>query len=126
MATAQLLHCMVRSGLSLPSIYLLSSYPPLWKDVDALAQLTAPASAVNILHYPPLYCFTGRIPFFVTDLIANSGVDRPLHGIFEQQHPTPGGVYLLVIVQHIALIAALTYVTVSLTSHPFLRCVLHS
>ena len=109
--------------LSLPSIYLLSSYPPLWKDVDALAQLTAPASAVNILHYPPLYCFTGRIPFFVTDLIANSGVDRPLHGIFEQQHPTPGGVYLLVIVQHIALIAALTHVTVSLTSHPFLRCV---
>jgi hypothetical protein len=40
--------------------------------------------------------------------IANYGVNRPLQGIFEQQYPIPGGVYLLVIIQHIALIAALT------------------
>jgi hypothetical protein len=36
--------------LSIPSIYLLSSFSPLWKDVDALGQLLAPASALNILH----------------------------------------------------------------------------
>ena len=109
--------------LSIPSIYLLSSYPPLWKDVDALGQLAAPASVINILHYPPLYCFSARIPFFLASWIANVGVNRPIHCLFEQQQPSLEGIYFLVIIQHIALIAALTYAIVSLTSNRFLRCV---
>jgi hypothetical protein len=108
--------------LSIPSTYLLISYPPLWKDVDALGQLIAPASVVNILHYPPLYCFSARIPFFVTSSIANMRVNRSLHFLFEQQQPSLQGVFLLVIVQHIALVAALTYTTVSLTPNRFVRC----
>ena len=110
--------------LSIPSIYLLSSYPPLWKDVDALGQLTEPASVINILHYPPLYSFAGRIPFFVTSWIANIWVSRPLQSLFEQQHPSPEGIFLLVILQHIALISALTYTIVSLTSNGSVRCIL--
>ena len=110
--------------LSIPSIYLLSSFSPLWKDVDALGQLLAPASALNILHYPPLYCFVSRIPFFITSWITNLWVSRPLHGLFEQQEPSLEGIYLLVIVQHIALIAALAYTTLCLTSNRFVRCVL--
>ena len=52
--------------LSLPSIYLLSFYPPLWKDVDANGQLLRPASDLNILHFPPVYSFLGRVPFALT------------------------------------------------------------
>src|SRR5262249_31986119 len=109
--------------LSIPSVYLLSSHAPLWKDADASGQLLAPASALNILHYPPLYCFLGRIPFFITSWIANIWGPRPLHSLFEQQEPSVEGIYLLVIVQHILLIGALTYTTLCLTSDRFVRCV---
>jgi hypothetical protein len=110
--------------LSIPSIYMLCAYPPLWKDVDALGQLLAPASALNILHYPPLYCFLARIPFLITSWLAGVGTNAQLLNIFEQQQPLYEGVYLLVICQHIALVAALTYMVVSLTSNRAMRCAL--
>jgi hypothetical protein len=110
-------------ALSIPSIYLLFFYPPLWKDVDALGQLIVPASVLNILHNPPLYCFPARIPFLITSWVANIWMNRSLCGVFEQQQPSLSGIYLLVIVQHIALIAALTYTIVSLTSNRSLRFV---
>jgi hypothetical protein len=110
-------------ALSIPSIYLLFCYPPLWKDVDALGQLVAPASVLNILHNPPLYCFLARVPFLITSWIANIWMNRPLYGVFEQQQPSLEGIYLLVIVQHIALISALTYTVASLTSNRSLRFV---
>jgi hypothetical protein len=59
--------------LAIPSFYLLSSYPPLWKDTDALVQLTFPPGDGNILHFPPLYCFLGRIPFAVTSRLKPTG-----------------------------------------------------
>jgi hypothetical protein len=107
--------------LSIPSIYLLSSYPPLWKDVDALAQLALPANDLNILHFPPVYCFLGRLPFVVTSWIAGAGGHRPVQSLFEQQVPSLLCLYLLVIVQHILLIAALTYTVLSLTTNRTLR-----
>ena len=96
--------------LSLPSLYLLLAYPPLWKDVDALGQLIWPAGWGNILHYPPLYCFTGRIPFWIGDsiLAVLSGQSLPALSLFAEQHPTWLGIELLIIAQHAGLIAALT------------------
>ena len=76
---------------------MLCAYPPLWKDVDALGQLLAPASSINILHYPPLYCFLGRIPFFITSWLAGIGTDAQLLNIFEEQRPSYQGIYLLVV-----------------------------
>jgi hypothetical protein len=96
--------------LSLPSLYLLLVYPPIWKDVDALAQLIWQAGWGNILHYPPLYCFTGRIPFWLGDCILALLSGQPLPGLnlFREQHPTWLGIELLVIAQHVGLITALT------------------
>ena len=107
--------------LSLPSIYLLSSYPPLWKDIDANGQLLRPASELNILHYPPVYCFLGRIPFVLTTWFSEGG-RRPFPSLFDQQMPPLAGFYLLVIIQHLLLIAALTYVVTALTQNRTLRC----
>ncbi len=107
--------------LSLPSIYLLSSYPPLWKDIDAIGQLLRPASELNILHFPPVYSFLGRIPFVLTTWISEGG-RRPLPSLFDQQMPPLAGFYLLVVVQHLLLIAALTYVVTVLTQNRTLRC----
>jgi hypothetical protein len=97
--------------LSLPSLYLLVLYPPIWKDVDALAQLVWQAGWGNILHYPPLYCFTGRIPFWVGDSILALLSGQPLPGLnlFGEQHPSWLGIELLVICQHAALITAFTH-----------------
>jgi len=107
------------------SVYLSAEFlPTALERCRRLGQLIAPASVINILHYPPLYSFSGRIPFFITSWIAEIGVHRPVHGLFEQQRPSPAGVYFLVIVQHITLIAALTYTTLCLTSNRSLRCVL--
>src|ERR1700721_2747931 len=96
--------------LALPSLYLLLAYPPLWKDVDALGQLIWPAGWGNILHYPPLYCFTGRIPFWIGDsmLAVLSGQSLPGLRLFAEQHPSWLGLELLIIAQHAGLIAALT------------------
>jgi len=107
--------------LAIPSVYLLSSYPPLWKDVDALGQLALPACDLNILHFPPVYCFLGRIPFAVTSWLAGPGGHRTVQSLFEQQVPSLIGIYLLVVIQHILLIAALTYTVLSLTNSRLLR-----
>jgi hypothetical protein len=107
--------------LSLPSIYLLSSYPPLWKDIDANGQLLRPASEINILHFPPVYSFLGRVPFVLTTWLSE-GANRPLPSLFDQQTPPLAGFYVLVIIQHLLLIAALTYVVTALTENRPLRC----
>jgi hypothetical protein len=107
--------------LSLPSIYLLSSYPPLWKDIDANSQLLSPASELNILHFPPVYCFLGRVPFVLTTWFSQGG-RRPFPSLFNQQVPPLAGFYLLVIIQHLLLIAALTYLVTVLTQDRTLRC----
>jgi hypothetical protein len=96
--------------LAVPSAYLLVTFPPLWKDVDAICQLILKAGSVNILHFPPVYCFLGRIPFVAAAILTG----QPVHGIFAEQTPSLLGIYLLVIGQHVALVASLTYAVVAI------------
>jgi hypothetical protein len=107
--------------LSLPSLYLLSSYPPLWKDIDANSQLLRPISDLNVLHFPPVYSFVARVPFVLTTWFGEGG-RRPLVSVFAQQRPSLAGFYLLVLIQHLLLIFALTYVLTALTQNRALRC----
>ncbi len=89
--------------LSLPSVYLLLSYPPLWKDIDALAQIIEPASVTNIYHFPALYCFLSRIPIWLGDLL-----QRPhWPNLLSRQYPTLAGLYLLIALQQAALVTSL-------------------
>src|ERR1700741_4895990 len=109
--------------LSLPSLYLLLVYPPIWKDVDALGQLIWQAGWDNILHYPPLYCFTGRIPFWLGDSILALLSGQPVPGLhlFAEQHPTWLGIELLIIAQHAGLITALTLLVRTAALSPLAR-----
>lgn len=91
--------------LVLPSLWFLARYLPFWKDIDATVQLIASAYDDNLLHFPPLYSFLGRVPFFVIDSIL--GGHAP--GIFERQHPSLAAVYGLVVLQHAGLWLALRY-----------------
>jgi hypothetical protein len=98
--------------LALPSLWFLFYYLPFWGGIDATVQLVEPVHDENILHFPPLYCFLARIPFFITDVLLNG---HPA-GIFERQHPSLTTVYALAVVQHIVLWVALRYFIFSIPS----------
>jgi len=90
--------------LIIPSLYLIFTYPPLWVGIDATCQLTFKAGSINILHYPPVYCFLSRIPFSVASLVEGH---RFHHHLLSKQIPSPLGIYFLIILQHMALIGSL-------------------
>ena len=103
--------------LVLPSLWFLLRYLPFWKDIDATVQLIAAAYDDNLLHFPPVYSFLARVPFFVIDSIL--GGDAP--GIFERQHPSLVAVHGLVVLQHAALWLALRYFIFSFPARPIAR-----
>jgi hypothetical protein len=103
--------------LALPSLWFLARYLPFWKDIDATVQLIASVYDDNLLHFPPVYSFLGRVPFFVIDSIL--GGHAP--GIFERQHPSLAAVYGLVVLQHAGLWLALRYFIFSFPAQDIAR-----
>ena len=103
--------------LSLPSAYLLAVYPCLWKDVDALGQLIAPADVGNIYHFPALFCFSARAVIWIGDQFSMS---RPFD-LFALQRPTVLGIYALVVFQQIGLVVSLGLLCKVLTNRHALR-----
>ncbi len=99
--------------LSLPSVYLFASTPPLWRDSDGFYQVATKFEFLTVLHWPPLYCFCARIPFLAAAIFEGSF----FHTGFSFQSPriTDLGVYLLLVSQHLLLIAALLSVSITLT-----------
>jgi hypothetical protein len=96
--------------LVLPSAWMFWRFLPFWKDVDAVHQLISPAWAANILHFPPIYCFGGRLPLWLTDKLLFGTAPS----IFEEQHPSLEAGFALLILQHVSLWAALRYFLFSL------------
>jgi hypothetical protein len=103
--------------LVLPSLWFLARYLPFWKDIDATVQLLASAYDDNLLHFPPLYSFVGRVPFFVIDSILSGHAP----GIFERQHPSLAAVYGLVVLQYAGLWLALRYFIFSFPARDIAR-----
>jgi len=96
--------------LILPSSWMFWRFLPFWKDVDAFHQLISPAWEANILHFPPIYCFGARLPFWVADKLISGSAPS----IFGEQHPSLAAVLALLILQHAGLWAALRYFLFSL------------
>jgi type IV secretory pathway TrbD component len=103
--------------LSLPSVYLVTVYPCLWKDVDALGQLIAPADIGNIYHFPALFCFSARAVIWIGDQLSMS---RPFD-LLASQRPTIVGIYALVVFQQIGLFVSLGLLCKVLTNRHTLR-----
>jgi hypothetical protein len=91
--------------LILPSSWMFWRFLPFWKDVDAIHQLISPAWEANILHFPPIYCFGARLPFWLVDKLISGSAPS----IFDEQRPSLAAVLALVILQHAGLWAALRY-----------------
>jgi hypothetical protein len=111
--------------LSLPSLYFLSSFPPFWRDSDGFYQVTAKPSYLTLLHWPPLYCLTARIPIWLGDSLAArfSGKSAPAVAV---DHAALGdaGVEALILLQHAILVLAVYYACISITRRPLLRIVI--
>ena len=91
--------------LALPSSWMFWRFLPFWKDVDAFQQLISPAWEANILHFPPIYCFGARLPFWLADKLISGSAPS----IFDGQRPSLAALLALLILQHGALWAALRY-----------------
>ena len=105
--------------LSLPSLYLFISTPPLWRDSDGFYQVATKFEFLTVLHWPPLYCFCARIPFLAATILDGSF----FHTGFSFQWPriTDLGVYLLLVSQHLLLIGTLLSICLILARSWLLR-----
>ena len=108
--------------LALPSLYLLFTFPPLWRDSDGFFQVYERFNHVTILHWPPLYCFAARIPIALGHVIASVATGHGLVGFhFAPPQFTNLGIYLLLITQHATLIGTLFLICIVLTESFFIR-----
>jgi hypothetical protein len=93
--------------LALPSFWLMTVVPPLWRGIDAYVQLTYPPGPSTILLHGPLYCELARLPLWI-GYLTGSG---PMHFFEFMKHPrlTDAGIYLLLGLQHVGLWFAAFY-----------------
>jgi len=107
--------------LLVPSVWMLSVIPPLWKDIDAYIQVTQPPGIGTILQYGPLYCFVARIPLYLGYIVdcIRLGAPFPTRDFF--LHPTlsDSGVFMLLLSQHVALCCSAFHL-IAVTSRLFL------
>ena len=96
---------LVLAILIAPSIWLLATVPPLWRDSDGYNQITGKLGEMTIVHFPPLYCFAARIPLYLGKLAEclRSGAELPGTGFFGAPHLTDTGIFSLVCAQHLLL-----------------------
>jgi hypothetical protein len=94
--------------VALPSIFFLLAVPPLWRDCDGFYQLATKPNLLQVLHWPPLYCFLGRIPLLLGDLLSRFFPGRPTPSLsFDDPAFTDIGLYLLALSQHVLLVVSL-------------------
>jgi hypothetical protein len=104
--------------LSIPSVYILLTLPPLWRDEDAFNEIASTFAPRGIIHYLPGYCFGGRLIVFAGSIV---GGLLGGHGIpYLSISRTPigdAGIYTLIVVQHLLLVLSLFYAVRTLSDH---------
>jgi hypothetical protein len=93
--------------LMLPSAFFLLRVSPLWRDSDGFYQLSDKPNLLQILHWPPLYCFLARIPLLIGDLAAPVFGKPASPMSFDNPAFTSTGLLFLVFSQHVFLVASL-------------------
>jgi hypothetical protein len=110
--------------LALPSIYVLLTLPPLWRDSDGFNEVASTFAPKGIIHWLPGYCLGARLILLgagiVGSLLGGHGIPylsisiTPLNNV---------GIYTLIVVQHFFLVFSLFYVVSTLSSRFLLRAV---
>jgi hypothetical protein len=110
--------------LVVPSLYILLTLPPLWRDTDGFNEIASTFAPKGIIHWLPGYCLVARLLMILAGIIGNlvSG-----HGLPYLSLSTPElndvAIYSLLVIQHLFLICSLSFVIRTLTSLFLLRLV---
>src|SRR6516165_6243487 len=57
--------------LLLPSIYILLTVPPLWRDSDGFNEIASTFAPKGIIHWLPGYCLCGRLIVILFGIAGN-------------------------------------------------------
>jgi hypothetical protein len=104
--------------LSAPSLYILLTLPPLWRDSDGFNEIASTFAPKGIIHWLPGYCLGGRLMVFAGGIVGSllSGHGLPYLSI-SMTPLNDAGVYALVLVQHLFLVLSLLYAVNTLSDH---------
>jgi hypothetical protein len=108
--------------VSIPSVYVFLTLPPLWRDADAFNEIASTFAPKGIIHWLPGYCFVGRLIVFggsiVSSLLGGHGIPR----LSISSTPlTDAGIGTLIVVQHLFLVFSLLYTVNALTDRFLMR-----
>jgi len=108
--------------LSIPSVYIFFTLPPLWRDTDAFNEIASTFAPKGIIHWLPGYCFAGRLIVFggsiVSSFLGGHGVP---HLSLSATPLTDAGIGTLIVVQHLFLIFSLLYAVNALSDRFLIR-----
>jgi hypothetical protein len=92
-----------------PSVWLITTVPPLWRDADAYVQLTENPVVATFWGHAPAYGYVTKLPLFAGELWERWQGSAPISRLPESSQPglTDTGIRLVIIAQHLGLAAAL-------------------
>ena len=108
--------------LATPSFWLMTTVPPLWRDVDAYIQISSSPGPSTILLHGPLYCQLARVPLWIGH--RTTGGSMGFAGFMKNPRLTDAGIYLLLSMQHAGLWLAAFYLLSALTASLLVRVAL--
>jgi hypothetical protein len=94
--------------LAIPSLYLLSRLPPLWRDSDGFNEIASTFAPKGIIHWLPAYCLGGRMIVFAGSILGSLLTGHGLPYLSISITPlNDAGVYSLIVCQHVLLVFSL-------------------
>ena len=108
--------------LATPSFWLMTTVPPLWRDVDAYIQISSSPGPSTILLHGPLYRQLARVPLWIGH--RTTGGSMGFAGFMKDPRLTDAGIYLLLSMQHAGLWLAAFYLLSALSASLLVRVAL--